>query len=124
MLCTRCAAFEGASITHHTMNASSTHFRMLPSFTAASLEAQTAPSCQFLNTRPKRSLAGGWTTKQVRRWPCPSGSKYARYSRVLRMGVGENVPTCDAVSVMRRTRGSSHAGSPAGGIFVTWRCLR
>lgn len=85
MLCTRCAALPGSWMIHHTTNAMTTHFRMFPSFTAASLEAQTVPSCQFLNSSPRRSLDGGWSSKQVRWWACPSGSKYARYVRALRM---------------------------------------
>src|ERR1700733_13451885 len=47
ILCTRCAAFVGSWMTHQSTNASAAHFRIVPSFTAASLEAQTAPSCQF-----------------------------------------------------------------------------
>src|ERR1700761_483274 len=60
ILCTRCAAAVGSWMTHQSTNASAAHFRIVPSFTAASLEAQTAPSCQFPYRSPKRSLDGGW----------------------------------------------------------------
>ena len=124
MLCTRCAAFVGCWMIHQITNAIASHFRILPSFTAASLEAQTAPSCQFPYLSPKRSQDGGWSSRQVRRWPCPSGSKYARFVRALRMSLSENVPT--RVAVCRHTghERSSHAGLPGGGMFILWRCLR
>jgi putative tRNA adenosine deaminase-associated protein len=40
---------------------------------------------------------GTSSSKRVRRWPCPSGSKYARYSQALRMSPYENVPAREAV---------------------------
>src|ERR1700733_5312130 len=97
ILCTRCAALVGCWMTHQSTNAIAAHFRILLNFTAASLEAQTAPSCPIPYRSPKRSLDGGWSPRLVGRWPCPSGSKYARFGRPLRMSLSENVPTHDVV---------------------------
>jgi hypothetical protein len=78
MLCTRCAAFAGCWTTHQMTNAIAAHLRMFESFTAASLEAQTAPSCQFLNLSPKPRLdgdlvvqAGTALAMPVRQQVCP-----------------------------------------------------
>jgi putative tRNA adenosine deaminase-associated protein len=62
---------------------------------------------------------GGLTSKQVRHWPCPSGTKYARFARALRMSLLENVPTREAVCSRPVHEGSSHAGVPGGGIVRT-----
>src|SRR6185437_2198547 len=62
---------------------------------------------------------GGLTSKQVRHWPCPSGTKYARFARALRMSLLENVPTREAVCRRPVHERSSHAGVPGGCIVRT-----
>jgi putative tRNA adenosine deaminase-associated protein len=58
---------------------------------------------------------GGWTSKQVRLWPCPSGTKYARSARALRMSLLGNVPIREAAVCLQPVHGrSSHAGVPGG----------
>src|SRR5580698_11659957 len=97
MLCTRCAAFVGSWMTHQTTNATASHFRIVPSFTAASLEAQTAPSCRFLNLRPKRDLDGlGHPGRYGGGHARPAASMPATRGRYA-CALGENVPTRDAV---------------------------
>jgi putative tRNA adenosine deaminase-associated protein len=61
----------------------------------------------------------GGSSKRVRRWPCPSGSKYARNSRLLLISPSKNVPTRVEVCLRAAGERSSHAGIPDGGIFVS-----
>ena len=121
MLWTRWAAFVGASTTHQTMNATASHFRIVPSFTAASLEAQTAPSCQFLNSRPKRGLVGGPPSRYGSGHAGPNGTNYARISRALRMArsgnamsPGYSAPTCGEAEGAP-VGAAAGAGAAAGG---------
>jgi hypothetical protein len=68
ILCTRCAALVGSSMTHHMRNATAAHPSTVFNFTAASLGALTSP---FLAVSPYRSLNPAWWGPSRRDPGCP-----------------------------------------------------
>lgn len=113
MLCTRCAALVGCWMIHHRTNATAAHVRTVLRFTAASLEAQTSPSCQYLFILARTQPGCGSEPGRSSPYSVPNGCSMPGTSRRYSCASLRVCRPAEEVWRRRRPAGSSHADERA-----------